>query len=92
VPGFVLPERRMPEPGQPGARQPRAFMVIDVMTRQVLAEGVDARATVSLLEDVRSIVDVTLFVWEPKDEDWRMLTFGESQALWQYRGQIDEVP
>lgn len=55
------------------------------MTRQVLGEDVDARAAVDLLEDVRSVVDVEIFVWESKSERWRMLTFGETQALWDYR-------
>jgi hypothetical protein len=41
---------------------------------------------VDALEDVRSIVDVSIFVWEPSAERWRMLTFAESRLLWDYRG------
>lgn len=91
VPGFVFRklERREPEP-EP--HQPYRFKVIDVMTREPLAEDVDARAAVHALEDVRSIVDVTVYVWEPKTERWRLLTFGEAQALWAHRGRVDEVP
>jgi hypothetical protein len=86
VPGFVFPERKPPATGSPEAREPRQFRVIDVMTRAVLADGVDARSTVSVLEGVRSVVDVTIYVWEPEPQRWRMLTFEESKALWEYRG------
>lgn len=86
VPGFFFPERRpLPEP-EPS--QPHTFKVVDVMTREVLAEGVDARATVSALEDVNSIVDVTVSVWDREAERWRMLSFAEQQALWAHRGRI----
>ena len=56
------------------------------MTREVLAEGVDARAAVDALEHIRSVVDVVVHVWEPDTERWRLLTFGETMALWDYRG------
>jgi hypothetical protein len=86
VPGFFFPELKpLPEP-EP--RQPHSFKIVDVMTREVLAEGVDARAAVSALEDVNSIVDVTVSVWDPDDERWRLLSFGEKQALWDYRGRV----
>jgi hypothetical protein len=68
------------------APQPRAFKVVDVISRRVLAEGAGAHATVALLEDVRSLVDVNLFVWEPGGERWRMLTLAEQRALWAFRG------
>ena len=84
---FVLPELRGPS-AEEEPRQPHAFKVIDVMTREVLGEGIDARATVELLEDVRSIVDVTIYTWEAQTERWRMLTFGETKLLWEHRGQL----
>jgi len=86
VPGFFFPELK-PVP-EPEPRQPRSFKVVDVMTREVLAEGVDARAAVGALEGVHSVVDVTVSVWDPHAERWRMLSFGETQALWDYRGRI----
>ncbi len=86
VPGFFFPELK-PVP-DPEPRQPRSFKVVDVMTREVLAEGVDARTAVSALEDVDSIVDVTVSVWDSHAERWRMLSFGEKRALWDYRGRI----
>jgi len=60
------------------------------MTREVLAEGADTRATVKLLEDVRSIVDVTISIWQPETERWRMLTLEEARSLWEYRGRLEE--
>jgi len=61
------------------------------MTREVLADGADTRATVKLLEDVRSIVDVTVWVWQPEAERWRRLTLEETRSLWDYRGRMDEA-
>lgn len=90
VPGFVLPDLKPPPVEPPEPRGPRMFKVIDVMTRQVLAEGVDARATVTALEGLRSMVDVTIMVWEPDTDKWRMLTLGETKALWEYRGRISD--
>jgi hypothetical protein len=82
--GFRKPAPRAPE--VPAPREPYRFKLTDVMTQQVLAEDVDARAAVQLLEGVRSIVDVIVYVWEPQREGWRMLSFGETQALWERRG------
>ena len=56
------------------------------MTRAGARRGVDARAAVELLDGIRSIVDVIVYVWEPQNERWRMLSFGETQALWERRG------
>jgi hypothetical protein len=39
----------------------------------------------NVLGDVRSIVDVTVYVWEPSQDRWRMLTLGETRTLWDYR-------
>jgi hypothetical protein len=85
VPGFGF-RKLDPEPAEaPEAREPRRFKVVDVMTREALADGVDARTAVDVLEDVRSIVDVSIFVWEPTGERWRLLSFAESRMLWEYR-------
>jgi hypothetical protein len=83
------PKPRAPKPPEP--RGPRQFKVVDVMTREVLAEGADTRSTVKLLEDVRSIVDVTIWVWQPETERWRMLTLDETRSLWDYRGRMDDA-
>jgi hypothetical protein len=87
----VLRRPEPPAPKPPEPRSPRQFKVVDVMTREVLAEGADTRTTVKLLEDVRSIVDVTIWVWQPETERWRMLTFDEARSLWDYRGRMDDA-
>jgi hypothetical protein len=91
VPGFALPPPRPPSPRPPEPRTPREFKVIDILTRRVLGEDLDARGAVGVLEDVRSIVDVNVYVWEPGTERWRMLTFGETRALWEYRGRSERM-
>jgi hypothetical protein len=84
-PVFVPPKpRERPEPA-PEPRRPRTFKVVDVMTREVLAEGVDARATVDILARFRSVVDVGVSVWEHETERWRPLTLGEQKVLWGFR-------
>jgi hypothetical protein len=55
------------------------------MTREALAEDASAREAVSALDDVRSIVDVNIFVWQPKSEKWRLLTLDEKRRLWERR-------
>jgi hypothetical protein len=75
------PEAESSEP-----REPHRFRIVDVMTRQVLADDIDARATVAVLEDTRSVVDVLIDVWEPDTGDWRRLTLSEQKALWGFRG------
>jgi len=87
----VLRQPKPPAPKPPEPRSPRQFKVVDVMTREVLAEGADTRTTVKLLEDIRSIVDVTIWVWQPETERWRMLTFDEARSLWDYRGRMDDA-
>jgi hypothetical protein len=56
------------------------------MTRELLGDHVDARDAVRALEDVGSIVDVSIDVWEPDTKRWRQLTFAEKRALWDWRG------
>jgi hypothetical protein len=90
-PPFV-PPKRAPRPAEaPEPRQPPKFKVVDVMTRQVLAEGASARATVDLLENMRSIVDVRIYIWEPKTEKWSMLSYRDQKLLWGFRGQVASV-
>lgn len=80
---------RKPAPRPPDAPEPRAqrrFRVVDVMTRELLVADGSARETVDALEQVRSIVDIDLYVWQPTQERWRMLTFGERRAMWELKG------
>ena len=64
---------------------PLRFKVVDVMSARVLAEGVGARATVDLLEGMRSVTDVRIFVWIGTTGRWRLLTLAEQKALWGFR-------
>ena len=88
---FRVPRRKgadegpAPEPAKPP--EPHRFRIVDLMTRQVLADDVDARQTVAALEDVRSVVDVLVDVWDPEAGQWRRLTLGEQKTLWGFRGQ-----
>lgn len=88
VPGFKLPERVRPEAAPTEVREPYRFRIVDVMTKQVLADDVDARHAVQALAGVRSIVDVTVYVWDGAADQWRRLTFGESKALWDRRAEL----
>ena|SRR5436190_8940285 len=84
-PLFVPPKPRERGPKDPEPRPPRRFRIVDVATRSVVADDVSARDTLSALNDVRSSVDVQVYVWEPKGERWRLLTLGEQRLLWDRR-------
>src|SRR3954454_22168586 len=83
---LVAPAKPAPRPAPaPEPRAPRRFRVVDVVTRQVLAEDASARETVEVLGGVRSTVDVNVFVWAEKAGTWRLLSLDEQQALWERR-------
>lgn len=82
---FVPPPPRPHAAPAPGPRRPRLFKVVDIVTRQVLTEGAHAREALDILSDVRSIVDVNVYVWQAKTEKWRLLSFGERRLLWDAR-------
>jgi hypothetical protein len=88
VPGFSLPERRSPPAAPAGPKQPYRFRVVDVLTQRTLADDVDARRAVEALTSVRSIVDVSIYVWDEAAQGWRRLPFGEAKALWDLRDQL----
>jgi hypothetical protein len=77
------PPRIVDEPAPLG---PLTFKVLDIRSSQVLAEGTDTRATIELLEDVRSVLDVRIYVWMQRAGRWRLLRFDEQRALWRFRG------
>jgi hypothetical protein len=75
-----------PEPApEPDAPMRRRFKVLDVMTRETMAEQVDAQRTLDLLGRFRSIVDVQVYVWNPRRRRWRMLGLDEQRVLWDLR-------
>jgi hypothetical protein len=87
------PERRRARPVPKPARRekppepapPRRFRVIDARSRQVLAEEANAPETLELLRDVEQPVDVSVYVWEPNSEEWRLLIGREKALLWELR-------
>jgi hypothetical protein len=85
LPLFVPPARRpRPEP-EPDPQAPRRFKVVDVLTREVLAEDADGRALIDTLAGAGSVVDVRISVWDPDEERWRLLSFAEQKAIWALR-------
>ena len=88
-PRFVFERAERPAP-EAEERAPREFRVVDLMTREVLADGADARTAVAALESVRKLADAAVYVWDDNAARWRMLTLGETRALWGFRGRADQ--
>lgn len=78
------PKARAPEPPKP--RAPRRFRVVDVVTRQTLADDASAAETIEALRGVRSTVDVNVYVWREEQGRWRLLTFPEQRTLFDHAG------
>ena len=85
-PVFVHPPTRPKPPKPPEPRRPRRFRVVDVTTREVLADDAGTREALAALRDVHSVVDVAVSVWIEKQGRWRLLTQAEQKALWDMRG------
>ena len=81
--------RPVPRPARkekaPEPTPPRRFRVIDALSRQVLADDANAPETIELLRGIDRPVDVSVYVWEPKPETWRLLTRRERSLLWEFR-------
>ncbi len=88
-PLFVPPPRHPRTEPAPEPRRPRSFKIVNVVTREVLTEHADARTAIEVLNGVRSIVDVHVYVWQPTTEKWRLLTFEERHLLWDSRATAD---
>jgi hypothetical protein len=81
-----VPPKRTPRPEQaPEPRAPRRFKVVDLISGAVLAEDTDVRATLDVLDGVDSVVDVRVYVWQPRSASWRLLTLAEQRALYGFR-------
>jgi hypothetical protein len=85
APVIVRPKAEAEAPEPLGPRTPRRFKVVDAMTRQVLAEDVDARATAAVLKGIRSVVDVAIYVLDEETSTWRRLSHGEKSVVWNAR-------
>ena len=83
---IVVRERTEKPPKASEPRRPRRFKVVDVMTRQTLAEDVDVRGAVDVLEGQRSVVDVNVYAWDDARKDWVQLSQGDRGRLWDLRG------
>jgi hypothetical protein len=87
-----------PDPGdeavfEPEAqRTPRRFRIVNVLSRQTLADDVGISQALEALRGVGSVVDVNVFVWEPEQEDWRPLTMSERRRLWNLRSAGSPAP
>jgi hypothetical protein len=81
APAVVSKKRLQRAPREPEPRPARKFKVADVMTGKVLAEDVDARAALEVLAEARSVVDVRVYVWQPRAERWRLLSVAEQKAM-----------
>lgn len=80
-PLFKPPGRRVVQPEPPKPRIPRRFRVVDLMTRQTLADDAGVRDAIEALHDVRSVVDVDVYIWHEQRDRWRKLTFVEKQEM-----------
>jgi hypothetical protein len=89
---LYVPPKRVPRPPKaPEPKPPRSLKVVDVTTGRVLGERLDMRAAIRVLEDVDSVVDVRIYVWDPGAERWVLLTLGEQRALWEFRGRAPDA-
>jgi hypothetical protein len=70
---------------EPGPRAPRRFKVAGVMSGEVVAEDVGSLEAIQALRPFPSVFDVRIHVWEPEDEEWRLLTLAEKKAMWAFR-------
>ena len=82
---WVPPKRRPREPEPPEPRAPRRFRVVDVLSRRVLQEDGGVGDTLELLRDVPSALDVSISVWEPDEDRWRLLSLAEQRVVWERR-------
>jgi hypothetical protein len=73
-------------------RVPRRFRIVNVLSRQTLADDVGISEALEALRGVGSVVDVNVFVWEPEEEDWRPLTMSERRRLWNLRSAGSPAP
>ena len=87
--GPIVVREPPPRPArEPVVPKPRKFKIVDVLSRQVLAEDVGTRKAVEVLEGLRSVVDVNVYVWDERREAWEQLSQGDRRRLWNLRGRV----
>jgi hypothetical protein len=82
VPAVASKRPRRSTTASPEPTPARRFKLVDVMTREVLAEDVDTRSALAVLARFSAVVDVRVYVWQPKAQKWRLLSIPEQQAMW----------
>lgn len=82
-PFWVPPERRPREPKPVEPRAPRKFRIVDVLSRALLADDAGVREALGVLNGVRSMVDVQVYVQQA--DTWRLLMLDELRTLWDAR-------
>jgi hypothetical protein len=86
---LFVPRKPAPRPPAPPApKAPSRFKVVEVVTGRVLAEDARLRATVELLRDVHSVVDVAIWVWSERHGRYVLLTHDEQRRLWDLRAAV----
>ena len=80
----VIRKAKPPAPMPAEPRAPRRFRVADVISRRNLVDDASAAEAIDALRAVRSIVDVNVYVWQPDRERWRLLTFSEQRAMFDF--------
>jgi hypothetical protein len=82
-PEFIRPQKRTTERAQPQAKpkSPRRFRIVDVMTRRELVGDAGIHDALAALKDVRSVVDVNVYVYDEDRGRWRAMTFEEQRVL-----------
>jgi hypothetical protein len=79
VPRKPAPPSQQPMPEAPA---PHRFRIVDLMTRETIADDVSTRDAVDALKGIRSIVDVNVYVWREEQHRWRLLTLPEQRTMW----------
>ena len=82
-PVLIGRERAPTDEPAPTPRPAPKFRVVDVMTRQALADDATTREAAMVLKDIRSIVDVNVYVRRAPEELWRLLPLADLRALWE---------
>ena len=80
--------QRAPRPREQSERPPepkrhQRFRIVEVTTLQTLADDANAREVAEVMKNVRSIVDVNVFVWQDRQQRWQMLPLSDVRSLWE---------
>jgi hypothetical protein len=77
--------RRRPQPPEVRPRERHRFKIVDLVTRETLADCASIAQAIEVLQGLRSPVDVNIYVWREQPGRWRLLTLEEKRMLWDLR-------